>query len=847
MGTPSMHTKPGAFRTEMWRVSLLIAGIAAAVGASWCFKQLSFFWGWSLWGVSAVGILVAAWTRKRGSGSSAWSRLEVVAVAVLILVGAVGRFYKVTELPGGIWSDETEIGTDALEILDGSDRTLLGIGRIEVPRPYAGMLALLFRVAGTTVFTLKLPGLIFSVVGLLTTYLLTRSLFGPWAAVLVLGLLSGSRWALNMSRWGHVQTWLIPSLTLVPYLTLRFLRSGRYSTACLAGAALSLSQYTYHSCRLAVPVTGALIALCLLHDRRLVRTRWQHVVLMALTAMVLFAPLGIVYLRDPQLYVARARAVSLLANLEGKPAMQAVWESLRAYLIMYNVRGDWLGRHNYGMRPMVDWVTAGLALAGVPLLVLWVKRWQVQFLWILTLLTLATGVFTTGAPSTFRTLSQLVPYLMIASLPIAAMSEMLAARQPWHSAVLGITIAGILAVVIPLNTYEYFVTQLRDPGHWLGFAPASTMVASEAAARSATHDVYYSRELELGNLGAFKLLLHGKKNHFAYKAIHLPFRHRDERPVVLFDERRTEAHAVAAAYPGSVLDHIESPFGLYLYSRLTIPSSGLGDGRGLWLDTDDGRVRVDQIDSGQLRAGTSGTWVGSLIIEQAGLHRFSVTAPGSRALEIAGRHVDGARDVAWVLPEGLIPFSLRVGPGSDSGPVTVLWQRPGAPLEPIPADAWSRLTIGNTGLVVEDYEFVSEARPPISVRRAFSWEPFNPGNRAEWRNVYSGRLRATESGAYEFRITADDSATLYIDGEPLGRSEFQSVRMWEKGTDHSLLLVYVQRGGAYSLNIAWKPPDSHQFKPIPSDVLYVDWDYLAQEPWANPESRARHLAPDSAR
>jgi len=461
--------------------------------------------GCLLWLVSLGGGLLAipSWSRPTCDGEEGVARSGtdrsktghgiLFLVALVLLLAAFLRLYRLEDLPPGVFIDETNAAMDALEILDGKRVSPFATGWFQTPTLYAYYMAGLFRVLGVSFLALKLasvlPGLL-TVAGL---YPLARRAFGPLPALLSLFLLATARWHVHMSRWGWNA--LLPPLgqVLMVYLLLRGLETRRPRDFALAGLTLGLAQYTYLAARL-IPL---MILLFVLHQvvtrRGFLRRHGANLLLFVMVALMVFAPLGLTYVKNPFLLTNRARQVGILPDLQAAGGLRPLWDNVVSHLLMFNCQGDANPRHNLSQTPMLDPFVGALLLPAVGYaLYRWRdRRYALLSCWIA--FTLLGGVFSAAkeAPQAYRTLGALPAVVLLLGDLLARLWKRL--LQPgsrvWRGLVLAAGIA-LLALSVYHNVQTYFVSYAQDPRTFWGFSPLETGVARTVLAALPTHDVY---------------------------------------------------------------------------------------------------------------------------------------------------------------------------------------------------------------------------------------------------------------------------------------------------------------------------------------------------------------------
>ena len=286
-------------------------------------------------------------------------------LAVVVLLGAGMRFYRLGTLPRGLYHDEAFNGKDALGILDGERPVFFEANNGREPLFLYGM-SLAIAVLGRTPFAVRVTAAILGTLTIPATYLLVREWFGGrvglWSAVLI----AGAPWPISLSRIGlrAVSMPLVATLALWVWWTSRQAK-GRQRTVRLviAGLLFGLCLYTYTAARL---IAIALVAFALEQTwtRQADYTLSDWIVL-ALAAILAMTPMLVYGATHWESFAERVPQVSILnpAIHDGKPVELFVRNLFRAAgLFVY--AGDSIPRHNVPFRPLFDPIVSCFFLLG---------------------------------------------------------------------------------------------------------------------------------------------------------------------------------------------------------------------------------------------------------------------------------------------------------------------------------------------------------------------------------------------------------------------------------------------------------------------------------------------------
>ncbi len=237
---------------------------------------------------------------------------------LLVVIAALARFVGLGYVPAGADGDSAWVALDGLDWVDRGALPYF-LDAAYTPEPLMIFLDGLFiRIAGISHVTPRLVTAANGVIMVILAYLATWWLIGPdqsgrlrkRASILAAAATTFGLHIIHLSRQGLRAPLLISVLLLITWLTAYAWWRGGYWRWILAGTALSLTQYTYISGR----VAPATVILWFLHswwvDPALFRKRLKGWMLMALTALVLVLPNLITYAITPEALMGRVDVAS---------------------------------------------------------------------------------------------------------------------------------------------------------------------------------------------------------------------------------------------------------------------------------------------------------------------------------------------------------------------------------------------------------------------------------------------------------------------------------------------------------------------------------------------------------
>jgi 4-amino-4-deoxy-L-arabinose transferase-like glycosyltransferase len=402
-------------------------------------------------------------------GELSW-RVELTILAILFVAALGLRFYRLADLPYGLWRDEGRHGLVALQMLaDPSYRPAYIANRVDLPGLGLLPFTLPLRAWGIEVWSLRTITALAGALTVLPLYALTRRLYGRAApALLAAGLLAVSSWSITISRFSFptifdpllqvTGLWLLliglqsptndqrpttddrPTMdgrsqraesrkprtgTPIPHPPSPIPRLIRYVALLLSGVCLGLAAQTYHTGRLGIVVAGVLALLLLVRAPRAWRAWLIGVVTLCVGFLLAASPLIGYALRNPSTFNQRVGTVFLLSaeSSDKRPPLTRLDESVGRHLLMFNVRGDSNGRHAVPDHPMLDFVTGLGFLAGVAALLQRRRDWRSLFLLAALSIGLLPSLLAVDSPHGMRSID---------ALPIACIVAALGLVQIWR-------------------------------------------------------------------------------------------------------------------------------------------------------------------------------------------------------------------------------------------------------------------------------------------------------------------------------------------------------------------------------------------------------------------------------
>ncbi|MCC6177680.1 MAG: glycosyltransferase family 39 protein [Chloroflexi bacterium] len=841
---------------------------------------------WVLHVLAVVGLLAGLWlvTRARVRVlTGSWSRTDSIWLGLLTFLALLPRVWAIRTIPQGIWFDEAQRGLEALRMLaDPGYRPIFAAGILQEPTGLWYAIAPLVAVYGRDPFALRLPVAIGGTLGVGALYLLGRVLFGQRVAVVTAGLAIGLTWHLNFSRIALPAIISVSWDILAAALFVLGLRRRSPFLLGSAGVAAGAGLYFYYTSQL-TPLILAVVGLHQLAAGRMafLRTQTFGLVVCALAFLLTAGPFAQFAITNPGQFAARAGTVTVFKEVEQAGSWEPLVRNVRAHLLMFNVRGDSNGRHNWTGRPMLDPVTGALAVAGLALALtrFWrVERWIV-LVWLPA--ALAGGIFslTWEAPQSHRAIGAIVPALLLAALPVgtlwlaadrllaqvtphtgswfrgASSAQLWPARassvggvltmaadpgsirwQPPRS-VLGSSLPSLVAVCMLLvgtgimNVDRFFTRQERDSRTWLEFSAPQTEAARQIAQLPPTTKVYL--EPSWLNQPSIGFIVPEPRPYAPFDpASDLPVT--DHEAAIFIADRPDVAGRITELYPGAARTEVRPPeSGSVAVYGFRLSPDVLQANRGVDIEYRSGERavlrRASSLELGwpgaapipaPFEATATTTWT----VPAYGAYRIALDGPPQLSLTLDGVELlHGGSEGLVRLARGNHALRLH---GVDMGqqPIAVRWGGETGQVAAVTANLLTVPPVRPTGLLGRVYPGRVPTGEPVveqvdpNVELRVHLLPAPRPYTIEW----SGALRAERSGVYHFGVSSVGTSSIAVDGVTLATATVPNV--YSDGTAeleagwHDITVHFVDDLNFSNVTAFWQPPD-HNREVIPTSAL----------------------------
>ena len=867
-----LHTRPAEWGFRLWNVEFTRADLGWSSIVAACLLMSISLWNfghesveslslaWYSFGTAVVLLLVGIAVidgrlarlmgRARTHGGF---RIELRSLAPWLVLGAVlilatcVRLYNLEDIPPGMWYDEADNLLHAQRYAHNPGQIPVYEPSTNLPSLFLLPISALVKLVGTSVTAPRLVAVAFGVAGIVATFLFVRHMFGVFAGLIAAFFMAFMRWDIIWSRIGMHGVTGVLFAALTGWLTLRALRSGRYSDYAFAGASLGLGMWFYASFRMFPLVVGFMLIHHLVVSRQPLRKFALSIFLMALTALFVSAPLAQFTMDNPQEFFDRSRTTSVFTITPRDQWVDQIDESLREHLLMFNRQGDPNPRHNLPDEPMLDFLMAALFVLGFFFAF---TQWRSTGLFTLpfwVLLMVLPGVLTVPweSPQSLRSIVVIPAVAALAAYPLERL-WWVCKNAPWP-AVRRFALPGTLGAlgfIAYVNVNFYFDDQANDPRVYAEFSTDEFLMAeSHEEQQSRGYSIWVSRQFQFGLTG--ELLGNRPKVEVVKPPLTLPL---DSTKVwhgaaVYFEPReRGFWELTRAYYPDAQFDTVTPPAGgkpmfyTALVSREQLEArQGLDVAYTLWNEpvmddpqsirdffwhTSDGpgEYPYDLNMSGALKVVIAGEYELELdsdldvYVELDGLQILSPQKPRSRVVPAVGLHT----------------LSVRGRVNEPGRFVRILWRPPGGELAQVPFSNLYRGTVRPTGAVGHFFKNGQDSGLPDAVEIAPSLDVFSyfPVVNEPHTAVWEGMLNVKQLGNHRFAVErVSGPVKFYFEGDLLAQDP-PSEEVDREGEvlvgsgSYPIRVEYVAETESRStmFKILWQPPGG-SMTPIPIESL----------------------------
>jgi hypothetical protein len=363
-----------AVHPSLQRLLFFIALLSGIIGQKYFTGpgQIEPNLGVTLFAVSALCVLLNMSMSKEGSEPAAGERaggtasVRWTAFLLILLAAAFVRFYRLQEMPPGLWWDEAQTGIVARDILRGDLPPVYDL-RINAGTAASYLLAGWFYTFGSSVYAMRAYTATIGIITTAVSYPFFRQFFAPWRSLFGMAIIAVSRWLFSINRVTMAtidETILLAFLVFIFYI--RAIKHRRYRDYILTGILLGLGLHLHTGARVLPPIIAIDIVVRLIKDKSaFLKSHLRPALCMIIAACVVFMPMFMYILDRNDEYFKRSKQTLLSNEYPGWYPVPPLLDNVVNYLKMYSFSGDWHPRHNYAQTPQLPPLISILALWGL--------------------------------------------------------------------------------------------------------------------------------------------------------------------------------------------------------------------------------------------------------------------------------------------------------------------------------------------------------------------------------------------------------------------------------------------------------------------------------------------------
>jgi len=291
---------------------------------------------------------------------------KIFPIIILALISAFLIFYRFTDIPKYLSFDEVEFTKLALSL---DNKPYIPYSQLATGHSTLYFYILLgsLKTFGVNTFALRFPAAIFGILSVIIFYLITQNIyqknkmFDTKYLILNTLILLSSRWFLNFSRFSFEATFLLfLELVSIFFLIKTVFQKERLSLI-VSGLFTGLSFLSYTPGRIffLLPVLYLFLTMKQWNNETI-----RRLLYFLIPFIIIITPLTSYLLTNKD---TRVDQQFFLKNSEMtiNEKMEGLWSNISKTALMFNVKGDVNGRHNYPNKPALNPILGILFIIGL--------------------------------------------------------------------------------------------------------------------------------------------------------------------------------------------------------------------------------------------------------------------------------------------------------------------------------------------------------------------------------------------------------------------------------------------------------------------------------------------------
>jgi len=560
----------GWLHVQSWQVPLLVlslpfsalVALAAGVNAT----MISPWAAVAAWLVSIIIVIVGGYNgefkfQRPKNSTLAWA-------GGLFLMAFLLRGIATTKYPIFLTGDEGSAGLNAARFITGESNNIFNVGWFSFPTLFFFIQSLSMRVLGQTIEALRLPSAFAGALTVLAVYLVGHKMFSQRAGIFAALSLAVLHLHIHFSRIGLNNVWDgLWYVVVVGSIWVGWQHEDRRAYL-LAGFGLGISQYFYPSSRTLIAVLLAAGVLAFIFNRSHLKRAIPDIVIMSLTAIVIFIPLGLFYVKHPDEFMAPLNRVSIIGDwLDKQVASTGVpaWRIVADQIVIAFQGYTYTPLLSLYMpdQPVLLSLDAAFFYVGLVLIVIRYhdSRMVLLGLW-LTAISMIGGL-SESTPAAQRYVAAVPACAMLVGMGLDGIAETLSGLWGKGAFIFKALALGLLAVMMTSNLYLYFVkyTQKSVVDNTFSNSQIAQKLADILAETPESTQVIFFGTPNMGyrSIPSIQYLVpdvEGTDINEPWISAFKPVFHSDKLVFVFLNDRKEQIPAVQADFPTGNLEPV---------------------------------------------------------------------------------------------------------------------------------------------------------------------------------------------------------------------------------------------------------------------------------------------------
>lgn len=399
------------------------------------------------------------------------SKLEVVILTAILLIGVFFRFYKFKTIPFGLNHDAALNGLVAIDLWQKLPYyTPYYFGWIGETL-YHYWLGLNFFFFGINDTNLRLASIIIGTLTLPVYYLLARLLQDKTTAYFSLFFIAISGWHITMSKVGWLPI-LVPLFQSFLFIFLyKSLKEDKKVFWALSGIMLALTLNTYGAARITPFIVGLILSFWYFIAQKKLRVISKNLFLFFFWFLLTILPLLNFAIRDWDTFTDRAKFLAVTNRIKETNSFKPVIDNIQISFGMLHARAN--GNDFFVNEPLLEKTPGYLFFLGLIYLIFTFKKLESFFILSWFFLGFIPGIL--SIPNGNHNFTILAPVYLIIGQGIATIIVICRKITPRYSG-FGYLIVILIMLFSIIDTYNQYLSSSRRE-IW-GFYPETTIVAN---------------------------------------------------------------------------------------------------------------------------------------------------------------------------------------------------------------------------------------------------------------------------------------------------------------------------------------------------------------------------------